>query len=153
MWTTFPSTSVFPPDSFEPVIPMCECDSEHDHDGHDRDSVVSPTPNRQLNTSFPLNDPATALKQHTYTSIPPKPCADTWQKCDSRDAALNAIASKRRRNTLAARKTRQRKADYLRTLEERVQVLQAESTMWRERALMARELLRGSGLDFSFDEL
>jgi hypothetical protein len=65
---------------------------------------------------------------------------------------LAAIASKRRRNTLAARKTRQRKADHLRALEERVQVLQAESTMWRERALMARELLRGTGLDFSFDE-
>ncbi|KAJ7869003.1 hypothetical protein B0H13DRAFT_1053898 [Mycena leptocephala] len=61
------------------------------------------------------------------------------------------IEYKRRQNTLAARKSRKRKLEHQQALEEEVQTLKGQVTMWRERALMAQELLRGAGVNFSFD--
>ncbi|KAJ6584749.1 hypothetical protein B0H19DRAFT_1059112 [Mycena capillaripes] len=61
------------------------------------------------------------------------------------------IEYKRRQNTLAARKSRKRKLEHQQALEDEVEVLKGEVTMWRERALMAQELLRGNGVNFSFD--
>ncbi|KAJ6585590.1 hypothetical protein B0H19DRAFT_852448, partial [Mycena capillaripes] len=56
------------------------------------------------------------------------------------------IEYKRRQNTIAARKSRKRKLEHQQALEDEVQVLKGEVTMWRERALMAQELLRGNGV-------
>ncbi|KAJ7163091.1 hypothetical protein C8R46DRAFT_1102407 [Mycena filopes] len=61
------------------------------------------------------------------------------------------IEHKRRQNTLAARKSRKRKLEHQQMLEEQVSTLQGEVTVWRERALMAQEMLRGAGVNFSFD--
>ncbi|KAJ7745735.1 hypothetical protein B0H16DRAFT_1321683 [Mycena metata] len=61
------------------------------------------------------------------------------------------IEHKRRQNVLAARKSRKRKLEYQRMLEDQVQTLQSEVTVWRERALMAQEKLREAGVNFSFD--
>ncbi|KAJ7140148.1 hypothetical protein C8R46DRAFT_921578 [Mycena filopes] len=61
------------------------------------------------------------------------------------------IEQKRRQNTLSARKSRKRKLEHQQMLEEQVGALQGEVTVWRERALMAQEMLRGAGVDFSFD--
>ncbi|KAJ7917544.1 ectomycorrhiza-regulated protein, partial [Mycena leptocephala] len=61
------------------------------------------------------------------------------------------INSKRKKNTLAARETRKRKREHLEALQEKLQALDGEVTMWRERALIGQEMLRSNGLDFSFD--
>jgi hypothetical protein len=61
------------------------------------------------------------------------------------------IEYKRRQNTLAARKSRKRKLEHQQRLEGEVQDLKGELTMWRERALMAQELLKSAGVPFSFD--
>ncbi|KAJ6487233.1 hypothetical protein C8R47DRAFT_979346 [Mycena vitilis] len=61
------------------------------------------------------------------------------------------IEYKRRQNTLAARKSRKRKLEHQQALEDQVESLRSQVTTWRERALMAQELLRGSGVNFSFD--
>ncbi|KAF8216656.1 hypothetical protein K438DRAFT_2007476 [Mycena galopus ATCC 62051] len=130
-------------------------------------------------TLLPLLDAAPIVTQqqqppprHSYS--PPAPGASAWRpraafrvkpnahghagasgreyEEEENTANLDPIASKRRRNTLAARKTRQRKADYLQALEEQVEMLSTEATMWRERALLAQKLLRGRGIDFNFDD-
>ncbi|KAJ7255469.1 hypothetical protein B0H12DRAFT_534110 [Mycena haematopus] len=127
-----------------------------------------------LNLLTPLDDPAPIMTQRTYIQEKPRPSG--WRpravsggrpphvharsgpfcRCEEheeeRDAASDPIAYKRRRNTLAARRTRQRKVDYLQALEEKVKALSAEVTTWRERALLAQELLRGRGIDFNFDD-
>ncbi|KAJ7774725.1 hypothetical protein B0H16DRAFT_1713199 [Mycena metata] len=61
------------------------------------------------------------------------------------------IEHKRRQNTLAARKSRKRKLEHQQMLEDQVHTLQGEVTVWRERALMAQEMLRSAGVNFSFD--
>ncbi|KAJ6453104.1 hypothetical protein C8R45DRAFT_1039623 [Mycena sanguinolenta] len=63
------------------------------------------------------------------------------------------IEYKRRQNTLAARKSRKRKLEHQQALETEVAGLKQQVTMWRERAVMAQELLRGSGVHLPFDEI
>ncbi|KAJ7795590.1 hypothetical protein B0H14DRAFT_2532278 [Mycena olivaceomarginata] len=62
------------------------------------------------------------------------------------------IEYKRRQNTLAARKSRKRKLEHQQALEDEVQQLSKQVTMWRERAMMAQELLRNSGVDLPFED-
>ncbi|KAJ7637115.1 hypothetical protein FB45DRAFT_908286 [Roridomyces roridus] len=61
------------------------------------------------------------------------------------------IEYKRRQNTIAARKSRKRKLAHQQELEDSVVKLEQEVTMWRERAMMGQEMLRGHGIMFSFD--
>ncbi|KAJ7178742.1 hypothetical protein C8R43DRAFT_974299 [Mycena crocata] len=61
------------------------------------------------------------------------------------------IEYKRRQNTIAARKSRKRKLEHQQMLEDEVQTLKGEVAVWRERAMMAQEMLRGHGIMFSFD--
>jgi hypothetical protein len=63
------------------------------------------------------------------------------------------IEHKRRQNTLAARKSRKRKLEHQQALEGEVQELTKLVTMWRERAMMAQELLRGSGVNLPFEDI
>ncbi|KAF8215212.1 hypothetical protein K438DRAFT_1470004, partial [Mycena galopus ATCC 62051] len=56
------------------------------------------------------------------------------------------IEYKRRQNTIAARKSRKRKLEHQHALEDEVEGLKQQVTMWRERAVMAQELLKGSGV-------
>ncbi|KAJ7795634.1 hypothetical protein B0H14DRAFT_3888121 [Mycena olivaceomarginata] len=63
------------------------------------------------------------------------------------------IEHKRRQNTLAARKSRKRKLEHQQALEGEVQDLNKLVTMWRERAMMAQELLRGSGVNLPFEDI
>jgi len=69
---------------------------------------------------------------------------------DFSDSLLGAIEAKRRQNTVAARKSRQRKVEHLRNLEESVDRLRSEldeaianGEQWKARALAAEEQLRG----------
>ncbi|KAF7362530.1 Cell division control protein [Mycena venus] len=56
-----------------------------------------------------------------------------------------------RRHTLAARKSLKRKPKHQQALEEEVESLNNQVTMWRERAMMAQELLRNSGINLSLE--
>jgi type II secretory pathway component PulJ len=53
---------------------------------------------------------------------------------------------RRRQNTLAARKSRKRKQDQMQQLQDDVQRLSKEKDVWRERALMMKQLLISHGL-------
>lgn len=53
---------------------------------------------------------------------------------------------RRRQNTLAARKSRRRKQEHMQQLEEDVQRLSKEKDVWKERALMLKQLLISQGL-------
>jgi len=54
---------------------------------------------------------------------------------------LSAIEAKRRQNTLAARRSRQRKLDYVRNLEELLAAMTKERNMWKVRAEKAEKVL------------
>jgi len=53
---------------------------------------------------------------------------------------------RRRQNTLAARKSRKRKQNQLQQLQDDVQRLSKEKDVWRERALIMKQLLISHGL-------
>ena len=57
-----------------------------------------------------------------------------------------AIEIKRRQNTLAARRSRQRKLEHVRELEEAVEHITQDRDMWMARAYDAEEKLRANGL-------
>ncbi|KAL5512753.1 hypothetical protein ACEPAG_3019 [Sanghuangporus baumii] len=57
------------------------------------------------------------------------------------DVEAEAIAAKRRQNTLAARRSRKRKLEYQRELEDGIESARRERDMWKERAMMLRTLL------------
>ena len=59
------------------------------------------------------------------------------------------IEWKRRKNVLAARKSRKRKLEYQRELEESVEKLTLEKDVWRTRALTLRQILQSHGIPFN----
>ncbi|KAF7292993.1 Imprinted and ancient [Mycena indigotica] len=63
------------------------------------------------------------------------------------------IEWKRRQNTLAARKSRKRKLEHQQGLEGQIDDLKSQVTMWRERALMAQEMLRAAGIKFNVEAM
>ncbi|KAG8996784.1 hypothetical protein FRB94_008038 [Tulasnella sp. JGI-2019a] len=64
-------------------------------------------------------------------------------------ALLDHVEASRKRNTLAARKSRQRKLEHVRGLEELVERLQAENDALRSRVEVCETRLRDAGLDAS----
>lgn len=58
------------------------------------------------------------------------------------------IEWKRRQNTLAARRSRQRRQLHQQRLEETVERLTVEKEVWRTRALTLRQLLRSQGIPY-----
>jgi hypothetical protein len=56
------------------------------------------------------------------------------------------IEAKRRQNTIAARRSRKRKLEYTRDLEDKVEMLTQEREMWRSRAITCEALLKSHGL-------
>ncbi|KAJ7182175.1 hypothetical protein B0H12DRAFT_1311830 [Mycena haematopus] len=59
------------------------------------------------------------------------------------------IEYKRRQNTLAARKSRKRKLEHQRELEEQVEHLQGEVQRWKTRALTLQDTIIKSGVPFT----
>jgi hypothetical protein len=57
----------------------------------------------------------------------------------------DAIKAKRLQNTLAARRSRKRKLEYQRELEDAIDAERKDKEMWRERALVLEALLRDKG--------
>ncbi|KAF9445379.1 hypothetical protein P691DRAFT_272372 [Macrolepiota fuliginosa MF-IS2] len=62
---------------------------------------------------------------------------------------LEQIEWKRRQNTLAARKSRQRKLRHQQDLETQVSALTAEREKWRQRALTLQGVLQANGIPFA----
>lgn len=61
----------------------------------------------------------------------------------SEDAILNAaVEDKRRANTVAARRSRQRKLEYVKTLEVQLEEKTREMELWKERAIAAENIVR-----------
>jgi len=57
------------------------------------------------------------------------------------------IEAKRRQNTIAARRSRKRKLEYQRELEDSVETLKADRDMWKSRALTYSALLKSHGVE------
>jgi len=57
------------------------------------------------------------------------------------------IEAKRRQNTIAARRSRKRKLEYQRELEDSVEAMREDRDMWKSRALTCRALLTSHGLE------
>jgi len=64
----------------------------------------------------------------------------------------HAIEAKRRQNTLAARRSRKRKLEYQRQLEDMIEDERREKEMWKERALMCQAQLRALNVLVPFSE-
>jgi len=64
-------------------------------------------------------------------------------------ALLEHVEASRKRNTLAARKSRARKLEHVRGLEELVERLQAENEALKARVQVCESRLRDAGLDAS----
>lgn len=58
------------------------------------------------------------------------------------------IEAKRRQNTIAARRSRKRKLEYQRELEESVEQYKRESEMWKSRAMTYQALLRSHNVEY-----
>ncbi|KAF7329763.1 Imprinted and ancient [Mycena kentingensis (nom. inval.)] len=79
--------------------------------------------------------------------------AETLPELSPTASEQEQIEWKRRQNTLAARKSRKRKLEHQQQIEAQVDDLKREVTMWRERALMAQEMLRGAGIKFNLEAM
>jgi hypothetical protein len=75
--------------------------------------------------------------------------ADT---CEISDTEQEKLQSKRRRSTLAARKSRRRKLEYQLALEERVEKLQGLREKWKTRCKVLQEILKSHEAEFNFED-
>lgn len=62
------------------------------------------------------------------------------------NSELSAIEAKRRQNTLAARRSRKRKLEHQRELEETIENERAEKDAWKQRALAFEAILNSNGI-------
>ncbi|KAJ6507999.1 hypothetical protein C8R47DRAFT_65344 [Mycena vitilis] len=178
MWTFSPSTPAL--DSIEPAstvfpkstpAPAAAAPAPAPASTRKRSNVTGTRKNLRPEALIPLDAPTQKRTYVTPSATSRKVVPDAIVKkrlhsvafsMDDDDLAelgvLSPTASeaetieyKRRQNTLAARKSRKRKLEHQQALEDEVADLKAQLTTWRERALMAQELLRTSGVNFSFD--
>ena len=89
---------------------------------------------RKRARSQAFGDEQDELEEDTY-KLPPNP---TEQEL---------IEAKRRQNTIAARRSRKRKLEYQRELEDQVEVLKHERDEWKMRALAYHGMLKSHGID------
>ena len=89
---------------------------------------------RKRARSQAFGDEEDQLEDESFT-LPPNP---TEQEL---------IEAKRRQNTVAARRSRKRKLEYQRELEESVEILKEERDLWKSRALTCHALLQSHGLE------
>lgn len=89
---------------------------------------------RKRARSQAFGDEEDQLEDEAYT-LPPNP---TEQEL---------IEAKRRQNTIAARRSRKRKLEYQRELEDSLENMKEERDMWKSRALTCHALLKSHGLE------
>ncbi|KAJ7704962.1 hypothetical protein B0H17DRAFT_920886 [Mycena rosella] len=95
--------------------------------------------------------PAAIVKKRAHSAAFPDADDEELEALSPTASEAEIIEHKRRQNTLAARKSRKRKLEHQRGLEDAVDGLRSEVAVWRERALMAQEMLRAKGITFSFE--
>ncbi|KAJ7490702.1 hypothetical protein FB451DRAFT_624484 [Mycena latifolia] len=95
--------------------------------------------------------PAAIAKKRAHSAAFPDADDEELEALSPTASEAEIIEHKRRQNTLAARKSRKRKLEHQRGLEDAVVGLRGEVARWRERALMAQEMLRAQGVAFSFE--
>ena len=83
--------------------------------------------------------PATFARKRARTSVPDEPSAGPSVSEE------DAIKTKRLQNTLAARRSRKRKLEYQRELEDAIEAERMDKEMWRAHALVLEALLRDKG--------
>jgi len=85
--------------------------------------------------------PATFARKRARTQGPGEDDGEPGPTVSEEDA----IKTKRLQNTLAARRSRKRKLEYQRELEEAIEAERKEKEVWRARALVLEALLRDKG--------
>jgi len=85
--------------------------------------------------------PATFARKRARTQGPGEDDGEPGPTLSEEDA----IKTKRLQNTLAARRSRKRKLEYQRELEDAIEAERKEKEMWRARALVLEALLRDKG--------
>jgi hypothetical protein len=85
--------------------------------------------------------PATFARKRARTAGPGEDDPSVGPSLSEEDA----IAAKRLQNTLAARRSRKRKLEYQRELEDAIEAERTDKEMWREHALICEALLRDKG--------
>jgi hypothetical protein len=157
--------------------PLTANDDEHNsmysssrHSSHPptsaRTSATGVRKNIKPDALIPADAPTQPRKYHTPSATSRKniPIAFARKRARSRafgdeddelaneDSALTPteaqlIETKRRQNTIAARKSRKKRLEYLRELEESVEILTKERDEWRSRALISETMLKHHGLE------
>lgn len=165
LWTFSPSTpsldSMDPPATSKtrPVIPPAP--------QRRRTSATGTRKNITAESLIPLDAPTQRRTYVTPSATSRKAVPAGFRKrlaseaFEDEEAELAALAGldpesiewKRRQNTIAARKSRKRKLEHQQMLEDQAATLKREVTMWRERALMAQEMLRSAGIKCSIETM
>jgi hypothetical protein len=89
--------------------------------------------------------PATFARKRARTQAPGEGEGDGENEDGPTLSEEDAIKVKRLQNTLAARRSRKRKLEYQRELEDAIEAERKEKEMWRARALVLEALLRDKG--------
>ncbi|KAF8206512.1 hypothetical protein K438DRAFT_1817337 [Mycena galopus ATCC 62051] len=131
-----PTSNTFPNAKTTPVIPPSP--------PRRRSNVTGTRRNLTPAALIPLDAPT---QKRTYII----PSATSRKPPTASEAEI--IEYKRRQNTIAARKSRKRKLEHQQALEDEADGLKQQVTMWRERAVMAQELLKKSGVHLAFDDI
>ncbi|KAF8216655.1 hypothetical protein K438DRAFT_1747847 [Mycena galopus ATCC 62051] len=115
------------------------------------------TPNLPALHIPPVIPPSLGKRSSAPPEGPPKKFPRTVNDGKSKEAEpdpkLDPAAHKRWRNNIAARKARKVKANSMQELKNELASYKSEATVWRDRALLAAEMLREMGvrLDFSVE--
>ncbi|KAG6848721.1 hypothetical protein H0H93_014624 [Arthromyces matolae] len=153
--TVFQSTS-YPPNAHTSMISPYAGSRRRPNPNNRRQSPESlislDAPTQPRNYALPSSTsrkevPAFFQKMRTRTP----PSEDEMDELTEEPPASNAtdqekIEYKRRQNTLAARRSRQRKIENLQRLEETVERLTREREVWKTRALTLKQLLISHGI-------
>jgi len=105
------------------------------------DAPIQPRKYRLPSSTSRKELPATFARTRARSSVPHEPEPVVGATLSEEDA----IKAKRLQNTLAARRSRKRKLEYQRELEDAIDAERKDKEMWRAHALVLEALLRDKG--------
>ena len=105
------------------------------------DAPIQPRKYRLPSSTSRKELPATFARKRARTQVPGEDEVEVGPSLSEEDA----IKVKRLQNTLAARRSRKRKLEYQRELEDAIEAERKEKEMWRARALVLEALLHDKG--------
>ena len=150
-----------------PITPLIDSPSTSPSALPKRKSNVTGTRKNLTPSSLvPIEAPTQSRKYLTPSTTSRKELPATWRRKRLRTAGpgdeedqlveesltptlseQEQIEAKRRQNTIAARRSRKRKLEYQRELEERLEQTKREGEMWKQRALTCQALLRSHHIE------